>query len=34
MNPLALEAYVPPAIRYVAYCLQEDGPLTPQEVQV
>lgn len=32
MNPLSIDADLPPAARHVAHCLQEEGPLTRQEL--
>lgn len=32
MNPLDLDADVPPSARHVAHCLQEEGPLTHREL--
>lgn len=32
MNPLTIDADVPPAARHVAHVLQEEGPLTRRDI--
>lgn len=33
MKPLSVNGNLPPAARHVAHCLQEEGPLTQQEIR-